>query len=178
MQSWVETRRCVRQIHPLREERHKCCFLDVLYIHLACYCIPINTSYCFYYYLPFCFEAWTSFVTLRSLSLPVSSSYTSPYTHKFFLPPAHAFGTGSELATLFTCTLPLTSMSLVRISGCGEPPTSLWASSTSGVSKRWRTGPTCGGGDSVVASRAALAPPHFVWPTTRTVASASSQTRR
>ena len=114
-------------------------------------------------------------VVLRDFEIPKPArlAQVSPCTHKIFIPSAHALRTGCELATLFICTLTLSSISLVRISGCGGPPTSLLARLTSGVSQGWSTCSACGDEELVTAVIAAWAPPQFLWPTTT---AASGQT--
>ena len=112
---------------------------------------------------------------LRDIEIPKPTRLTFIYEpmHPQVLPstsrrPAHRLRV-SNIVHLHA------SMNPVKISGCGGPLTSLLASSTSGVSQCWRTGPTGGGGECVTAYRAACAPPQFVWPTTTTVASASGE---
>jgi hypothetical protein len=100
----------------------------------------------------------------KSLNLPVSSSYTRPCTHRFFLSAAHADFTGSELTTFSTCARTLASAIFVSASGSGTSlRSSVPASAVSGASQR-ASGVVGGGGGvlAVTALRHAAAPPQFV----------------
>ena len=89
---------------------------------------------------PFLIQACALFLTLRSLSLPVSSSYTrAPKVHPTISPHlAHRLRIGDVIHQHAH------AISLVRISGRAGPPTYLWEGSTSSVSQCWSTESTCG----------------------------------
>jgi hypothetical protein len=100
----------------------------------------------------------------RSLNLPVSSSYTRPCTHRFFLPPAHADRTGAELTTFSTCARTLASTTFVSASGFERfLRSSVRTSAVSGASQR-ASGVVGGDGGvpAETALRQAAAPPQLV----------------
>ena len=84
---------------------------------------------------------------LRDFEIPNTArlKFINEPMHRQILPsPGSRFAHRSKLVKLFTCTLMLSLMKLVRISGCGGPLTRLLASSTTGVRQRWRTVPIRG----------------------------------